>query len=354
MGLNLVLPVSLNSTGGLVVGTAAGSGEGQLLDFAALFASQLLGELGGDSADAAPEETLPETTDPSLLAGSGEQPEDDGLAMLAPYLGTTQNGTPGKEEKKGTDSLGEDDQAAELAAGLLAAASQVTTPPPAQGAKPEAAPSGGSIAGLGGQTPQGATQIIADEQAATANLAAETPADAAPRNFSDALASANAAQGANTRENSAAETASTAVKAHIADPAWKHQFSEQIVWQAKNELQTAQLHINPPQLGPVQISLSLSGDQASAVFASPHAEVRQAIEDALPKLREMLSASGISLGDANVGAQLPQRQQESQDGQAGRSRSTGETAILSDDVQSGATGLSAPLQRGRGLVDLFA
>jgi hypothetical protein len=64
--------------------------------------------------------------------------------------------------------------------------------------------------------------------------------------------------------------------------AWPQQFGEKVVWMAKNDQQTAQININPPQLGPVQITLSLSGDQATAVFASPHAEVRQAIESSLP------------------------------------------------------------------------
>lgn len=160
-------------------------------------------------------------------------------------------------------------------------------------------------------------------------------------------AMATAGGSAPVREN-------TQVATPLHDRRWAQDFGEKIVWLAKNEQQTAQISINPPQLGPMQISLSLNGDQASAVFASPHAEVRQVIEDALPRLREMLSSAGISLGEANVGAHLPQQNREQAMQFANGTRFTNENAILGGEIRaSGNSGLQ-PVQRGRGLVDLFA
>src|SRR5574343_750821 len=103
------------------------------------------------------------------------------------------------------------------------------------------------------------------------------------------------------------ESHSASIPAHLSASNWPEQFGEKIVWMAKQDLQVAQININPPQLGPVQITLNLSGDQATAVFASPHIEVRQAIESSIPQLREMLASAGINLGDANVGANLAQQ-----------------------------------------------
>lgn len=157
-----------------------------------------------------------------------------------------------------------------------------------------------------------------------------------------------------SQSQSAPETAST-IRTPIDHQQWGKEFGDRIVWLAKSDQQSAQISINPPQLGPVQITLNLNGDQASALFASPHAEVRQAIQDALPQLREMLSSAGISLGQANVGAQLPQQNRDPGTHFADTNRSSGENAILSPDngALDGVTGIS-PIQRGLGLVDLFA
>ena len=135
---------------------------------------------------------------------------------------------------------------------------------------------------------------------------------------------------------------------------WAQDFSERIVWAAKNDQQVAQINISPAQLGPVQITLNMNGDQASIAFASPHAEVRKAIEDAMPNLKEMLSTAGISLGQSNVGAQLQQQQRDTNPLFANGNRSTGETAILPPDSHTGSISTGLPIQRGRGLVDLFA
>lgn len=148
--------------------------------------------------------------------------------------------------------------------------------------------------------------------------------------------------------------ATTEIHVPIQDERWANSFSDRIVWMSKNDLQSAQLNINPPQLGPVQISLKLNGDQASAVFASPHAEVRQAIEDALPRLREVLAGAGIELGQTNVGAQMAQQERGNQAQTGDTLRFSGDKAILRDNTaQSG--GIATTIVRsGRGMVDLFA
>lgn len=187
--------------------------------------------------------------------------------------------------------------------------------------------------------------------AETANIAAEiTPPEPGTSSFATTLSALTATHAA--RESRATEH--THIQTPLQSPNWGSSFGDKIVWLAKNDMQSAQISINPPQLGPMQISLTLNGDQASAIFTSAHAEVRQAIESAMPHLREMLSASGITLGDASVGAQLPQQQRESQQHFANGNRSAGENAILPADSGTETLSGAVPIQRGRGLVDLFA
>lgn len=155
-----------------------------------------------------------------------------------------------------------------------------------------------------------------------------------------------------SREALAADQAS--IHTPLRDSSWSQQFGEKMVWLAKNDQQSAQININPPDLGPVQITLNLSGDQAKLAFASPHAEVRQAIENALPQLKEMLSSAGINLGQTNVGANMTQQNPDNPYQTANGKHLPDENAILPANEKALSTSTSSVLQRGRGLVDLFA
>src|SRR5690606_11404509 len=59
---------------------------------------------------------------------------------------------------------------------------------------------------------------------------------------------------------------------------------------------------DPPDLGPVEVRLSLERDTKELVvhFVASHAATREALEQALPRLREMMLESGFSLNDASV------------------------------------------------------
>lgn len=142
---------------------------------------------------------------------------------------------------------------------------------------------------------------------------------------------------------------------HLDSPEWPAHFAEKLVWLARNDQQTAQININPPQLGPVQISLNLQGDLANVAFSSPHPEVRQAIESSLSQLRDMFASAGIQLGDASVGANLAQRQHNLPFQQPDRPPADLENAILpANNSVASNTMTDAAILRGRGLVDLFA
>lgn len=76
-----------------------------------------------------------------------------------------------------------------------------------------------------------------------------------------------------------------------------------------------ELNLNPAELGPLKVKLSLGDGQAQVLFVSEHLMVRQAIEAAIPQLRSSLADNGISLGQATVGsgsgeAAAQQRQQQ--------------------------------------------
>jgi flagellar hook-length control protein FliK len=71
---------------------------------------------------------------------------------------------------------------------------------------------------------------------------------------------------------------------------------------------TASLRLSPEHLGPLEIQISMNDDQASVYFGAAHADTRAALENALPKLREMFAAQGLSLADAGVHREPPRQQ----------------------------------------------
>lgn len=83
-------------------------------------------------------------------------------------------------------------------------------------------------------------------------------------------------------------------------PGWGEAFGERVTFMVKQNLQEAEIRLNPPQLGQIDVRVSFANDQASLVFSSPHAAVRDAIETSMVRLRELLGESGISLGNVDV------------------------------------------------------
>ena len=185
-----------------------------------------------------------------------------------------------------------------------------------------------------------------------ANIAAAAESPTPPPGTESALLVASNAAQALKAETSALAKMEIGTPLHSST--WTQDFGEKLVWLAKNDQQQAQISINPPQLGPIQITLQINGDQASAMFTSPHAEVRQAIENSLPQLKELLSNAGINLGQANVGANLTQQNRETPFQSTNGTRLASENAILPGIANAADSSISSPIQRGRGLVDLFA
>nr|WP_298153364.1 flagellar hook-length control protein FliK [uncultured Pseudoxanthomonas sp.] len=74
-------------------------------------------------------------------------------------------------------------------------------------------------------------------------------------------------------------------------------------WMADQKIGHAHIKVTPNDLGTVEIRLRLEGDRVHADFTSAQAEVRQALENGLPRLRDMLGQHGFQLAHADVGQQ---------------------------------------------------
>jgi flagellar hook-length control protein FliK len=77
-------------------------------------------------------------------------------------------------------------------------------------------------------------------------------------------------------------------------------FGERLVWMAQQGIKTARVRVHPEHLGPIDIRLKLDGDSAQVTLVAPHALARDALEQALPRLREVLGDAGVTLTEAQV------------------------------------------------------
>lgn len=138
----------------------------------------------------------------------------------------------------------------------------------------------------------------------------------------------------------------------VGTAAWDQALGQKIVWMAGGAQQSASLTLNPPDLGPLQVVLHVSNDQANATFISAQPEVRQALEAALPKLREMMGDAGIQLGQSTVSAGTPNQHDASGGSSQHASPGLRETdGTIDSAIQAGRSQIR---MTGLGMVDTFA
>lgn len=196
-------------------------------------------------------------------------------------------------------------------------------------------------------TPAAAPAKVEVELAATA--AVVKVLEPASTSNPQAVAALNAA--ALQQLNNAQSAQSAKLAPQVGSPGWDQALGQKVVWMVQGAQQSATLTLNPPDLGPLQVTLNVSNNQATANFTAHQPEVRHALEAAMPRLREMLNDAGIQLGQSSVSAGSPNQQnafsdQRQSGRQASHSGATTEPVIHVSHV---------PLpSSGNGIVDTFA
>jgi flagellar hook-length control protein FliK len=127
-------------------------------------------------------------------------------------------------------------------------------------------------------------------------------------------------------------------------PAWRGEFVDSMRMLVNDRVQSAELQLNPVDMGPVSIRITMIDQQANIAFGAMHEETRRSIEQALPQLRDMFAGSGIQLGNATVGHQASREQPQQQAAPSHEQRNaevTPQPALR-------------PLRASRNLVDTYA
>ena len=137
----------------------------------------------------------------------------------------------------------------------------------------------------------------------------------------------------------------------VGTQAWGEAMSQHSVRMAAQGIKQAQVHVHPRDLGPISIHVQMDDQQAAQVhFGAGHAQARDALDQALPQLRQAFSDSGIALGQASIGQDGQTRGQGRDQTHSGREADSPDDELVDTEVATDEPATSAR----RGVVDLFA
>jgi flagellar hook-length control protein FliK len=167
---------------------------------------------------------------------------------------------------------------------------------------------------------------------------------------------------AKTAEAGAPAQTSATLAPQVNSPEFPQALAERVgMWvhaAGEDGTMSAELHLNPAEMGPISVKISLDGQSAQVDFAAANLETRRAIEASLPMLSASLDDAGFSLGGSGVSDQTPQQQFNQASGQPGGAPawgggSPGLASAGGDTVMEGRA--AAAVQAGRrGGLDLYA
>lgn len=174
----------------------------------------------------------------------------------------------------------------------------------------------------------------------------------------------NALNQAVTQQSAMAQRAPAVVPGQpvaINQNGWSEAVVDRVMWLSSQNLKSAEIQLDPQELGRLEVRIHMNQDQTQVTFASPNAGVRDALEGQMHRLRDMFNQQGMTQLDVNVSDQSLARSWQGQQGGDGERRGggNGNGGLLGgsgdDETLAGVSELR-PAAAGvaRGLVDYYA
>lgn len=104
-----------------------------------------------------------------------------------------------------------------------------------------------------------------------------------------------------TQESSS--VSQTTIMETLGKSEWNQSMSKQIAWMASQNIRSAEIKLTPTNLGAIEVRVEMNEDKLNIAFSSRDAGVRDSLEQAMPKLREMMEEQGLDLGNTDVSEQ---------------------------------------------------
>ena len=169
------------------------------------------------------------------------------------------------------------------------------------------------------------------------------------------LASQPAAQAALTARPVTAPPQALGVP--FGQPGWGEAMVEKVMWASSQNLRSVEIHLDPAELGPLEIHIQQRGQEQQIQFVSQNASVREALESQMHRLREMFTQQGmnqvnVSVGDSSAGQQSAREQFVGHRGGSGRADDHGVKGLDGGDTI--LTSAAAARVSSERLVDYYA
>lgn len=294
---------------------------------------------GGNTTHAAPAKPAPQTGDKPANAAQSNAlaaaliPTPLAVAMSVP-AGTATGNVGGPNQ--GIDALS---QKASIFAD--ANASAATASDISHGAVPAdgSAPASGNGDNL---------QSFAAGLAAIGHAAPATNTDSTSQSSPDLAALGSLTAAVSTPPTSAptGATHNLAMNAPVGSSGFAKELGQQITWLSGQDVKQAQIRLNPQDLGPLDVKVSVEHGRVDVSFMTQHPAATAAVQQGLDQLNQMLGGQGLSLGHATVGQHA--QQQFTQQGQQSQASSSTSDESVADTPIAAATRIAV------GLVDAFA
>ncbi len=226
--------------------------------------------------------------------------------------------------------------------------------------------------GQQGKTPAGvAADATLTEAMKTASLSdlgrnAESGTALSSGRFQSAidLVSQQGASGTNAAAKLAAETAgsltgplksyATSIDVPVGHAEWGDKLVGKLSWLTARNMSVAEIHLTPPDMGPMEVKVRVQNEQASITVHSANPLVRDQLELNSHRLRDMLGEQGLSLAGFDV-SDSPQQQAGDQGAEESHASGTATASQFADTDQDDDSLKSGNLDLSwKGEVDIFA
>ncbi len=195
------------------------------------------------------------------------------------------------------------------------------------------------------KSPEGAMQLSEKLQGKQEQMVINASTELAMTSFIQASQSAQQTAAAQIQTAS-----SNVIDIYPGKTGWDQAISQRIVWMVGAAEQSATLTLNPPDLGPLQVVINVNNEKADTTFISENPEVRKALEDGIPALRDLMGQAGVQLGQTNVSSGKEQDFQQT----SGSPKNLHPTAKESSAEDGNNPAVSKVMRAKNGLVDTFA
>ena len=170
-------------------------------------------------------------------------------------------------------------------------------------------------------------------------------------NVSSALATPSAESAKYSATQETAPQRFFTLQTPAGQPGWDVEVGNRIRWMVGQNNPGVELRLNPPELGSIEVKVATEGERTSVTLFAANPAAREALEAALPRLREMFADSGMQLASADVSDQNLQQQREqlADSGSQVSDSDSGEAMILETEaglVQGGRS-------EGQGVIDYY-